>query len=113
MRVWPLQIPFFPTSSTYQKHLKLSQCLEIDDRRSLSKFGDGALGSSHFTDHSVFYRPSFFRLVCKKINLGDIDLKFLGSLSEGNIDNCGKITIPRNYISKNELYEHFLDFADP
>ena len=29
-----------PTSSTYQKHLKLGQCLEIDDRRSLSKFGD-------------------------------------------------------------------------
>ena len=31
---------FCPTSSTYQKHLKLGQCLEIDDRRSLSKFGD-------------------------------------------------------------------------
>ena len=31
---------FCPTSSTDQKHLKLSQCLEIDDRRSLSKFGD-------------------------------------------------------------------------
>ena len=31
---------FYPTSSTDQKHLKLGQCLEIDDRRSLSKFGD-------------------------------------------------------------------------
>ena len=31
---------FCPTSSTNQKHLKLGQCLEIDDRRSLSKFGD-------------------------------------------------------------------------
>ena len=31
---------FPPTSFTYQKHLKLGQCLEIDDRRSLSKFGD-------------------------------------------------------------------------
>ena len=31
---------FCPTSSTDQKHLKLGQCLEIDDRRSLSKFGD-------------------------------------------------------------------------
>ena len=31
---------FCPTSATYQKHLKLGQCLEIDDRRSLSKFGD-------------------------------------------------------------------------
>ena len=31
---------FCPTSSTNQKHLKLGQCLEIDDRRSLGKFGD-------------------------------------------------------------------------
>ena len=31
---------FCPTSSTNQKHLKLGQCLEIDDRISLSKFGD-------------------------------------------------------------------------
>ena len=31
---------FCPTSFTNQKHLKLGQCLEIDDRRSLSKFGD-------------------------------------------------------------------------
>ena len=31
---------FCPTSSTNQKHLKLGQCLEIDDRRSLSTFGD-------------------------------------------------------------------------
>ena len=31
---------FCPTSSTDQKHLKLGHCLEIDDRRSLSKFGD-------------------------------------------------------------------------
>ena len=27
------------TSSTYQKHLKLGHSLEVDDRRSLSKFG--------------------------------------------------------------------------
>ena len=31
---------FCPTSYANQKHLKLGQCLEIDDRRSLSKFGD-------------------------------------------------------------------------
>ena len=31
---------FCPTSSAYQKHLKLIQCLEIDERRSLSTFGD-------------------------------------------------------------------------
>ena len=36
----PYKSRFCPTSSTYQKHLKLGQCLEIDDRRSLSKFGD-------------------------------------------------------------------------
>ena len=59
---------FCPTSSTYQKHLKLGQCLEIDDRRSLSKFGDVILVSLHFTDRSVFYRPAFYRLVCKIVN---------------------------------------------
>jgi len=31
---------FRPIKSTYQKHLKLGQCLEIDNRRSLSIFGD-------------------------------------------------------------------------
>ena len=60
---------FCPTSSTYQKHLKLGQCLEIDNRRPLSKFGDVTLPSSHFTDRSVFYRPAFYRLVCKIVNL--------------------------------------------
>ena len=30
----------------------------------------------HFTDCSVFYRPAFYRLVCKIVNLWDIDLKF-------------------------------------
>ena len=64
-------------SFTYQKHLKLGQCLEIDDRRPLSKFGDVTLPSSHFTDRSVFYRQAFYRLVCKIVNLKDIDLKFL------------------------------------
>ena len=60
---------FCPINSTYQKHLKLGQCLEIDDRRPLSKFGDVTLPSSHFTDRSVFYRPAFYRLVCKLVNL--------------------------------------------
>ena len=81
---------FCPTSSTNQKHLKLSQCLEIDDRRSLSKFGDVTWPSLHFTDRSVFYRPVFYRLVCKIVNLWDIDLKFLQSISDVNIDNCAK-----------------------
>ena len=53
---------FCPTSSPYQKHLKLGQCLEIDDRRSLSKFGDVTWPSLHFTDRSVFCRPAFYRL---------------------------------------------------
>ena len=35
----PLTV-FSPTSFTYQKHLKIDQCLEIDDRIPLSKFGD-------------------------------------------------------------------------
>ena len=65
----PYKCRFCPTSSTYQKHLKLGQCLEIDDRRPLSKFGDVTLPSSHFTERSVFYRPTFYRLVCKIINL--------------------------------------------
>ena len=75
------------TSSTYQKHLKLGQCLEIDYRRSLSKFGDVTLPSLYFRDLSVFYRSAFYRLVCKIVNLWDIDLKFLGSLSDVDIDN--------------------------
>ena len=36
----PYKSRFFPTSSTNQKHFKLGQFLEIDDRRPLSKFGD-------------------------------------------------------------------------
>ena len=53
-----------PTSSTYQKHLKLGHCLEIDDRISHSKFGYVTRPSLHFTDRSIFYR-----LVCKIVNL--------------------------------------------
>ena len=60
---------FCPTSSTYQKHLKLGQCLELDKRRSLSKFGDVTLASSHFKDRSLSYRPAFHRLVCRIVNL--------------------------------------------
>ena len=68
-RSGPYKSCFFPTSSTYQKHLNLGQCLETDDRRSLSKFGDVTWPSSHFTDRSVFYRPAFYRLACKIVNL--------------------------------------------
>ena len=81
---------FCPTSSTNQKHLKLGQCLEIDDRRSLSKVGDVTWPSLHFTDRSVFYRPAFYRLVSKIVNLWDVafNLKILGSISNLDIVNC-------------------------
>ena len=36
----PYSVVFSPTSSTYKKYLKLGQCLGIDNRRSLDKFGD-------------------------------------------------------------------------
>ena len=55
----PYKFRFPPTSSTYQKHLKLGQCLEIDDSRPLSKFGEFTWSSSHFTGRSVFCRPTF------------------------------------------------------
>ena len=50
---------FRPTSSTNQKHSKLCQCLEIDNRRSLSKFVDVRLPSSQFHSRSLFYREGF------------------------------------------------------
>ena len=81
---------FCLTSSTYQKHLKRGQCIEIDDSRSLSKFGDVMWPSLHFTYRSVFHRPAFYRMVCKIVNLYNINLKFLGSISDVNIDNCAK-----------------------
>ena len=58
---------FCPTSSTYQKHFKLGQCLEIDDKRSLAGFDDVTLARSLFTDCSAFYRPAFYRL--KRVNI--------------------------------------------
>ena len=70
---WTLYLAVFsPTSSTYQKHLKHGQCLEIGDRRSLSKFGDVIWPTSNFADRSVFNRP-----VCKIVNLEDMDQKVL------------------------------------
>ena len=100
--------PVFPsTSSTYQKHLKLGQCLEIDDRTPQSKFGDVTWLTLHFADRAVFYRPAFYRLVCKIVNSWDTELRFLVSLSDVDIDNCAKVrrvTIPRCYISKSELF---------
>ena len=67
---------FSTTSSTYQCQLKLSQCLDIDSRKSLSKFGGVTLPSL-----SVFYRPAFYRLVCELVDLWDVDLRFQGRFS--------------------------------
>ena len=60
-----------------------------------------------FIDRSVFYRRAFYRLVCKIVNLEDIDLKFLQSIFDIISDSCAKcseVTIPRSYISRNELF---------
>ena len=35
--------------------------------------------------HFVYYRPAFHRLVCKVVNLSDINLKFLGSIFDVKI----------------------------
>ena len=49
-------------------------------------------------------------MVCRIANLWDIDLKILKPLSDANVDNCAKfeVTMSRNYISRNVLFERFL-----
>ena len=42
------------------------------------RFGDIMGPHSHFTGHSVFYRPTYQGLICKIVNLSDVDVKFLG-----------------------------------
>ena len=87
-RVWPLQIQFFcPTSSTYQKHFNLGQCLEIDDRRPLSIFGDVTLPCSHFTDRYIFYRHF---IICILQTLHFVKLPHLLPLTLA-IDNFGRL----------------------
>ena len=52
----------------------------------------------------------FYRLFCKIANLGDIDLKFSGSISDVNIDNhakFGEVGIPRSCFSKNRVFRDF------
>ena len=56
----------------------------MDDMRSLSTFSDIAWPNLHFTARSVFYWSAFYRLVCKIVNLCDIDLKFAGTISGVN-----------------------------
>ena len=43
--------------------------------RSLSKYNESTWHSLHYTARSVYYRPAFYRLVRKKGNLRDTDLK--------------------------------------
>ena len=52
---------------SHQLHLSKThdQCLEIDDRRSRSIFGDVTWPSSHFTDLSLFYGTAFYTGVDK------------------------------------------------
>ena len=55
-------------------------------------------------------RASFYILFCKIVNLGDIDLKFSGSISDVNIDNPAKfreVSMPRRCISKNRDFWDF------
>lgn len=50
-------------------------------------FGNFTWSSWHFIVRSVFYRPEFYKLICKIVNLVDIDLKFLQPISDVNIDD--------------------------
>ena len=57
----------------------------------------------YFTDQH--FAP-FYRLFCIIANLGDIDLKLSGSLSDVNIDNPAKfreVSMPRSCISRNHV----------
>ena len=79
----------FLSSSTYQKYLKLSQSLEIDSRRSLSKFGDVKWSSSNSKDRSTSWV---------------IDLKFLGSISNVNIGNWAKfVKLPYLEVTRSNI----------
>ena len=72
---------FSPASSTYQKHLKLGQCLKVDGRRSLSKFGDVTWPSLHFIDrHFTDWLVEFESLKYQ------YEIFYL--ISDVNIDNC-------------------------
>ena len=52
------------------------------------------LVTSHYLAHILqtvlYFTLTFYRLVCKIVNLQNIDLKFLGSISDVNIDKCAK-----------------------
>ena len=64
----------------------LENFLDVDDMTSHIQFSDVPWPSLYFIVRSVFCRPLFYRLVCKIVNLWDVDLKFLGQISDINID---------------------------
>ena len=57
----PYYVPFLVQPVPYQKHLKLGQCLGIDARTSLSKFGDVTWPSLYYSQ-SLRYRSEIFRI---------------------------------------------------
>ena len=77
---WPLKNVVF--SSTHLNDLKLGHCLDIDDIILASIFDEIIRPSSHFTACFVFYGQAFYRLVYQIINLRDIDLQYLGEISD-------------------------------
>ena len=87
-------------SSTGQKDLKLGQCLDMDAMTSPSKFGHITWPTLDFMSCSVV----------KIANLWDINLKFLGFISNVNINNPAKfreINIPKNCICKIRDFRDF------
>ena len=94
-----------------------SQCLYMNDRRSLIKFDDITWPSLHFIARSVFYRSAFHRLVCRMVNLWDVDLKFLGQfliLTLRMVQRIFKFPCPevtfldRSYLSLFRLSWHII-----
>ena len=47
---------------------------------------------------------AFYRLSCRIANFRDIDLKFLGLISDVNIATSRKGGMPRSYIPKNRFF---------
>ena len=67
---------------------------------STTKFGKVTWPSSHFKGHSIFCKPAFllfYRWFSKTANLWEIDLKFLGSISDINIDDPEKLHFPKSW----------------
>ena len=71
-----------------------------------TKFSDVTLPSLHFRARSVFCRLAFYRPPSEIVNIEDIDQKFLGSISDVNVDNprkCCEIIMSRSCISRKQV----------